>query len=259
MGGNEFQTPVNVEDPQVLKHYLDSLSSSLSNIVKSLGTVSKQVSSVAGGLTVDPAFIKFVDDTQKVEAEIKALVEENLETITKQSTDLSYVIEQFGTNYNQNQAASWYGLTVGAGNIMTGFTIGALDYDTTSYGTEDSVFGIQADRFYIGRAATTTSEINYLADKDQDFLTLYNANGEALPAFGIDWNATKSEYEIFFNGKVSFNNVDTGFVDGHGNTIIDGGRIDTSTLGTGVIYNTGASESNYTMKIDLNNGSIHIK
>ena len=42
-------------------------------------------------------------------------------------------------------------------------------------------------------------------------------------------------------------------------TRINGGRIDTSVIGTGVIYNTGANNSNYTMKIDLNNGEIHIR
>ena len=44
-----------------------------------------------------------------------------------------------------------------------------------------------------------------------------------------------------------------------GVTRINGGRIDTSVIGTGIIYNTGANSSNYTMKIDLNNGEIHIK
>ena len=47
-------------------------------------------------------------------------------------------------------------------------------------------------------------------------------------------------------------------------TVINGGRISTGTIdagaiGTGVIYNSGGSSSNYTMKIDLANGSIHIK
>jgi hypothetical protein len=38
-----------------------------------------------------------------------------------------------------------------------------------------------------------------------------------------------------------------------GTTVIDGGRIQ-----TGVIYNTGGTASSYTMKIDLDNGEIHI-
>lgn len=57
-------------------------------------------------------------------------------------------------------------------------------------------------------------------------------------------------------------------------TTIDGGRITTGTITaghistaglsagvikSGVIYNTGGSAANYTMKIDLDNGEIHIK
>ena len=231
---NNLQAPVNVDDPQVLKNYLDSLSATLINMSKAVDEVSTVTSKVAEVLapdvSVDPAFIDFVDETQKLEAEIKEAVRDNLETIEKQSTELSYVIEQFGTNYQNNEAASWYGLTVGAGNIMTGFTIGALDKDTTSYGNEDSVFGIQSDRFYIGRAATTNAERNYLSNKDQDFLTLYDASNNAIPAFGIDWNSDNNRYDIFFNGVVSFNNVDTGYTDGTGNTIIDGGSIRTNSI-----------------------------
>ena len=53
--------------------------------------------------------------------------------------------------------------------------------------------------------------------------------------------------------------IDNAVAINNGTTTINGGRIDTSVIGTGVIYNTGATESNYTMKIDLNNGEIHIK
>lgn len=272
----DFTTPVNLEDPQVLKMYLDTLSAAIQNVT----VLTSSLAAAQGkftGISTDPAFIEFVDSTQKLNAEIKSLVEGNLETIEKQSSDLSYVIEQFGTNYEQNQAASWYGLTVGAGNILTGFTVGALDYDTSSYGNEDSVFGIHANRFFIGRSPTTQDELDYLADKDQDFLTLYNETGEAIPAFGINW--TGSEYEIFFNGVVSFNNVDTGYTDGAGNTIINGGQIQTNsieankltvsqlsaitadigTITAGVLYNTGGTPTNFTMRIDLNAGSILIK
>ena len=57
-------------------------------------------------------------------------------------------------------------------------------------------------------------------------------------------------------------------------TVIDGGKITTGTIDAslvnvtnlnagsikaGVIYNTGGSASNYTMKVDLDNGEIHIK
>lgn len=40
---------------------------------------------------------------------------------------------------------------------------------------------------------------------------------------------------------------------------IEAGSIDASRIGAGVIYNAGADESDYTMKIDLDNGSIYIK
>jgi hypothetical protein len=57
-------------------------------------------------------------------------------------------------------------------------------------------------------------------------------------------------------------------------TTIDGGKITTGTITAGhistagldagiikagIMYNTGGNASNYTMKIDLNAGSIHIK
>ena len=47
-------------------------------------------------------------------------------------------------------------------------------------------------------------------------------------------------------------------------TTIDGGKITTGSLnanriGAGVIYNTGGTANNFTMKIDLDNGSIYIK
>jgi len=40
---------------------------------------------------------------------------------------------------------------------------------------------------------------------------------------------------------------------------ISGGHIHGSTMDGGVIYNSGADESNYTMKIDLNGGGLFIK
>ena len=97
-------------------------------------------------------------------------------------------------------------------------------------------------------------------------------------------NATTGD--ITFVGKVSFNSVTdvpslgstpqevVDAVNSGTTTTINGGKITTGTITAGhistaglnagvikagVMYNTGGSASNYTMKIDLDNGSIHIK
>ena len=91
---------------------------------------------------------------------------------------------------------------------------------------------------------------------------------------------------ITFNGKVSFNSVTdvpalgstpqqvVDAVNAGTTTTIDGGKITTGSITTGhisttglnagiikagVMYNTGGNASTYTMKIDLDNGEIHIK
>lgn len=92
--------------------------------------------------------------------------------------------------------------------------------------------------------------------------------------------------DIVFRGKVSFNSVTdvpqlgstpqqvVDAVNSGNTTTIDGGKITTGTITAGhistagldagvikagVMYNTGGTSTTYTMKIDLDNGEIHIK
>lgn len=105
---------------------------------------------------------------------------------------------------------------------------------------------------------------------DVDNFWLGRAGSNGQHPFAIQGN------DIYFNGKVNFSSVTdvpqlgstpeevVAAINDGTTTTIDGAYIETGTItadkiSTGVIYNAGASEANYTMKIDLDNGSIYIK
>lgn len=162
------------------------------------------------------------------------------------------------------------GLTI---QVETGLT------DVSTMLSYDSVIKIGDDYYKSGFGLNTAyrtevpgSPGTYLSefwiDATRFKFTNSLATGAVAP-FTID--ASGPTPQIQFNGVVSFTNVTdvpalgstpdevVEAINNGDTTVINGGRIDTSVIGTGVIYNTGANESNYKMKIDLNAGGIYIK
>lgn len=131
------------------------------------------------------------------------------------------------------------------------------DYYKSGFGLKSNVTtggsGTQADPY--------TSE--FWIDATKFKFTNSNVTGGRAP-FTIDASGTSPN--ITFTGRVSFTNPAEDLVGAinNGTTTINGSMITTGSISadkisTGVIYNSGGNASNYTMKIDLDNGSIHIK
>lgn len=283
---DNLNVPSNIEDKTILRRFLTDLSGMINSNALFSGTAEQQSTALAnmlGTATLNGNFFTEVSELRQLQNNIKAYIADNLETrILQNSDDVATVSEQFGTFHEEALAAAWYGLTVKAGGVISGFTTGAIDTDTTTPGTEGSFFSIAADKFSVGKAIediTDPAELAYVQANSLPYGTMYDANTqEIIPAFLISWNG--STYDINFNGKVSFTNV-SGTDDlvtetdlgPSGTTVIDGGRITTgsisaisSNLGTinaGVIYGgpslvPGNEEATHSMKIDLTNGSIYI-
>ena len=132
----------------------------------------------------------------------------------------------------------WY---LGASKLATDANNNIVGWQFSNGSNEFSEFNILADHF---KVASGTS---------------------ALAPFRVDTVAGK----VYFNAVVEFEGLG---ING-GSTSIDGGKITTGTIDAnlvnvtnlnaseikaGVIYNTGGYAGNYTMKIDLDNGEIHI-
>ena len=231
--------PSNLEDEQILKRFLGDLLFSLNSnpffAKRDTSELANYIANLNDAAAVNPNFAKTVAKLRELQADIKAYVEQNIETkILQNSEDVALVAEQFGTFYDQALAAAWYGLTVKAGNVISGFTVGSIDTDTTTPGTEGSFFAINTDTFSVAKAIEDISdpaELSYLQAHNLPYGTMYNTSTEEIiPAFTINWTGT--EYLIDFNGIVSFNNVtDTESValaeDIYvpGTTTIDGGNI----------------------------------
>jgi hypothetical protein len=208
--------PVNVEEPQVLKRYLQQLSDKLNgNGLITYPLLHGQ----AGGLPqsyveeVGAVINSILEAAARLDAlsgTVKNYVTAGLQTeVLQNAEDLATVTQQFGTFYDDATAAAWYGLTVKSGELISGFTIGGLDTDTTTPGTAGSFFAINADTFSVGRAIEDIddpAELAYLQANGLPYGTMYDADlGKVIPAFIIEWNGTS--YDIMFNGKVSFTNV----------------------------------------------------
>lgn len=276
--GSNLQLPSNLEDPSVLKRFLTNLVLDL-NANPFMGDPKDFDNQTALAGLIQAAnksrsFAATVAALGELQADIKLYIQKNLETkILSSSEDIAVVAEQFGTFYDQALASSWYGLTVKAGGVISGYTVGAIDTDTTTPGTEGSFFAINADFFSVAKAVediTDPAELAYLEANNLPYGTMYDSNSqEIIPAFVIDWTGTN--YNIFFNGVVEFNNINTGYTDVQGNTIINGGSIQTGSLnanrlGSGRIVNSLAlnadgtiNEALVSMDINLDNGSIYIK
>ena len=219
MAGNRFiQIPANLEDPQVLKQFTEELVSKLhTNPFISYplkypagytGYIPNQDTIAMGALTND-----ILDASQRLDElnnDIKNYITDGLQTNVLQNTeDVATVTVQFGTFYDTATAASWYGLGVKAGEVITGLTIGSVDTDTTTPGSGTGIFAINADSFQVARSITDITdpaELAYLQANNLPYGTMYDSVlGEIVPAFLIEWNGTS--YDIFFNGKTTFSNV----------------------------------------------------
>jgi hypothetical protein len=210
----KIQIPVNLEDQVVLKRFLTNLVLNFNNNPLITGTAEEANAALSRAFGAgDSSFLDTLADIADVQTKIKTYVEQNVETLIKQNTqNIAMVAEQFGTFYNDALAASWYGLSVKAGGTVAGLEIGSLDPNTTTPGDESSYFRISADSFLVGRAYEDLSqeEKDYLAANNlPNFGTVYSAEGDPIPAFVIDWDSNTQQYNIFFNGRVSFNNINS--------------------------------------------------
>ena len=214
--GDLIKPPVNIENPNHLKRFLDDLTNKLN--ANSFFTY-PIVNGYTGTLPIN--YLSYIgrevngmlEAAARVDAlsgTVKNYITESLQTEVLQNTeDLAVVTQQFGTFYDDATAAAWYGLTVKTGELISGFTVGGLDTDTTTPGTAGSFFAISADKFTVGRALEDIddpAELAYAQANNLPYGTMYDADlGQVIPAFLIEWNGTS--YDIFFNGKVQFTNV----------------------------------------------------
>jgi len=215
MADKFIQVPTNLDDSQVLKRFVTELVDKLnSNPIVSLPIMQGAYPELPGyndgvGSAIAD-FLKAAARLDKLSGEVKAYITGNLQTeVLQNSEDLATITEQFGTFYDQATAAAWYGLTVKAGELISGFTVGGLDTDTTQPGTAGSFFAINADMFSVARAIEDIddpAELAYLQANNLPYGTMYNhSTNEIIPAFLIEWNGTT--YDILFNGKVTFSNI----------------------------------------------------
>ncbi len=150
----------------------------------------------------------------------------------------------------------------------------------SSLNIQTSVNGRRIASGFVGEADNESSSFRIYAD---DFIVAESAGQDAdqVPFRIVDGH-------IYFNGRVEFENIDdvpdtdlsnySTFDDLAGisskTTIIDGGNITTGTMNAklvnvinlnaesitaGSIYNTGGHQYDYTMRINLDEGEIHIK
>lgn len=233
------QVPNNIEDKTILKRFLTDLILNLNSNPYYSGSAVKQKEAIIDVLSSNSKsdsidFLNFATKLQELQTSIKAYIEEDLETIILQNKEeVAIIAEQFGTFYDQALATSWYGLSVKAGGVVAGLEVGSLDPDVTTPGDESSYFRISADNFVVGRAYEDLSqeEKDYLAANNLPaFGTVYNASKQPVPAFAITWDSINQVYKHYFNGFVSFNNVDTGYKSTTGTTEIDGSMLRTGTV-----------------------------
>lgn len=213
-----INVPTNVEDTSVLKRFLTELVDKLnSNALISgpilypadyTGPANLGVLSGIGEYT--NSILEAAARLDKLSGDAKNYITGNLQTeVLSNSQDVATITEQFGTFYDTATAAAWYGLTVKTGELISGFTLGGVDSDTTTPGTAGSFFTISADKFSVGRAIediTNPAELAYIQANGLPYGTMYNTStSEIIPAFLIEWNGTG--YDTFFNGKVTFSNI----------------------------------------------------
>lgn len=211
-----LQVPVNVEDDLVLKRYLENITNKLNSnyfftypqVTGYSGTAPlSYLQEVGAGIN---SMLEAAVRVDALSGTVKNYVTQDLTTqVLQNADDLAVVAQQFSTFYDDTTAAAWYGLTVKSGELISGFTVGGVDTDTTTPGTAGSFFAISADKFTVGRALEDIddpAELAYLTANNLPYGTMYSADlGQVVPAFLVEWNGTS--YDIIFNGKVSFTNL----------------------------------------------------
>lgn len=246
--GRFIQIPASLEDPQVLRQFLEELISKLDG--NALVTYPVKYPTGFNGyielqdvLDMGAQANGILDASERLDElnnDIKNYITDSLVTNIKQNTeDVALITEQFGTFYDNATAAAWYGIGVKAGEVITGLTIGSVDTDTTSPGSGSGVFAINADSFQIARSITDITdpaELAYLQANGLPYGTMYDSVlGEIVPAFLIEWNG--SAYDIFFNGNVTFSNVtdqdQVATAINNNVTTINGGKLTTNTAWIG--------------------------
>lgn len=218
MEGKFIQVPANLEDSEILKRFLNELVDKLnSNYLVSYplmfpkgysGTVPVNYAERLGN--TNNSILEATARVNALSGTVKNYITKELKIeVLQNSKDVATVTQQFGTFYDTATAAAWYGLTVKSGELISGFTVGGVDSDTTVPGTAGSFFSISSDKFSVGRAIEDISdpaELAYVQANGLPYGTMYNANTQSIiPAFIVEWNGTG--YDIFFNGKVTFTNV----------------------------------------------------
>lgn len=213
-----INVPADVNQPDILKRFLTELVDKLNNNALVSGPI-LYPAGYAGpaNLTTLNSIGDYTNSILEATARLDRLSGDSKNYITSDlkaivlsnSKDVAVIVEQFGTFYDTSTAAAWYGLTVKTGELISGFTVGGVDSDTTTPGTAGSFFAISADKFSVGRAITditNPAELAYVQANNLPYGTMYNAStGKITPAFLIEWNGTS--YDIFFNGKVQFSNI----------------------------------------------------
>ncbi|MGE4420572.1 MAG: hypothetical protein AB7D38_12195 [Sulfurimonas sp.] len=212
---DNISVPINIEDPVILRRFLNELvgkynSTSNKSILKeALGLTDTQLNNFNDAVTL--SFLEAIKNNIVLQNTIKQLVKESIvEQVLITNKDVAKVSQEFGAFYLQAIAAAWYGLTVKAGNVISGFTIGSIDTDTTTPGTEGSFLAFNADQISFAKAMEDISdpaELAYLIANNLPYGTMYNSStNEIIPAFFINWDGSK--YDIYFNGIVNFTRVD---------------------------------------------------
>ena len=235
---DRIQVPVGIDNPTVLRRFLTELVYDLDKTISKVSDSEKAISISEKALKIESTkesirFNKELSNLKELQNNIKGFIDGNLVTNIKSTSEgLAVVAEEFGTFYNQATAASWYGLTVRAGNIISGFEVGSYDSDINTPGGE-SYFTINADTFAVGKSIETItdqSELDYLEANNLTYGTMFR-DGEIVPALLVKWDSESEEYTTYFNGKVVFTDI----IDSNGSTIIDGGYIKTSLINTNSI------------------------
>ena len=166
--GGRLQLPVSIEDPVVLKRFLNTLVSNINSNPLTNGDTSGAGEFIINTLEATNSSLNFLTSVANVDElrnNIMAYIAGNLQTNILQNTkNISLIAEQFGTFYSQAMAAAWYGLSVKAGGAVAGLEIGSLDPDVTTPNDESSYFRVIEDNFLVGRA------FEDLSQEEKDYL-----------------------------------------------------------------------------------------
>lgn len=184
------------------------------------------------------------------------------------ATSISSLSSTLGTNYiTATDTAATYATQDGV-NAMRQVALsadGKITGWTATNGTSGSAFLIQADQFAITNQTQTATPFAIDTVTGQ---AVFNGKVSFTNVTGTDNVATTADIPDV-SGFATTTYVDNSVPNLPADLVTEGGlqtaftqnvtTIDGGKITTGVIYNSGGSINNYTMKIDLDSGSIHIK